>query len=70
MRLGALNISEDGARAVVTEDIIAEEWYDEQRVATVSRAKAFFGYSKDKQGELIQFTEAHQVRIQSGRLRE
>jgi hypothetical protein len=68
MRVGARKILADGVQAIVMEDIRAEVWY-EQLVATVARVKAFFGYSKDKQDELIQFTKVHQVCIQSRRLR-
>jgi hypothetical protein len=68
MRLGARKISADGAQAIVIEDIRAEDWH-EQLVATVARVKAFFGYSKDKQDELIQSTEAHQMCIQNRYLR-
>jgi HD superfamily phosphodiesterase len=39
------------------EDIAAEEWH-EQLLFTVARVKAFFGYSKDKQDNLITFAEA------------
>jgi hypothetical protein len=42
------------------EYITTQDWY-EQLIATVARVKAFFGYSKDKQDELIQFTDAHQA---------
>jgi hypothetical protein len=39
------------------EDIAAEDWH-EQLLFVVASIKAFFGYSKDKQDELIKFAEA------------
>jgi hypothetical protein len=56
-KVKSTTISADREHAIVREDIAFEGWH-EQLLATVDRVKALFGYSKDKQDDLIKFSEA------------